>query len=208
MITLAILVILASKNNSPSKMLYFEPWPEGMVKNQLILTRYGIQTRQAAFAALRISAPSLLCPPSHILMPVRGQVNQLLKNESEPHWSIFFHILISPSAEWPSVTFLGFFFLREVYHQTKKKADYRSCGVCITEFIWLRNKDKKVYIKKMMRKIRSRKKEKKKGKDQVRNRKRQRVCLFVNLNCAFVDDITIKQQIYFKNLVFFYQFVM
>ena len=53
----------------------------------------------------------------------------------------------------------------------KKKADYRSCVVSITEFIWLANKDKKVYIKKMMRKIRRGKKERKKGKDQVRNRK-------------------------------------
>ena len=42
MITLAIPVVLASKNNSPSKMLYFEPRPEGMVKNQLLLIRYGI----------------------------------------------------------------------------------------------------------------------------------------------------------------------
>lgn len=167
MITLAIPVVLASKNNSPSKMLYFEPRPEGMVKNQLLLIRYGIQRRQAAFGALRVSAPSLLCPSSHILMPVRGQVKQLLKNEGEPHWSIFLQILISSSAEWPSVTFLGFFFLREVYHQTKKKkkkADCRSCVVCITEFIWLGKKDKKVYIKKMMRKIR-RGKGRKKGKE-------------------------------------------
>ena len=75
--------------------------------------------------------------------------------------------------------------------QKKKKAYYISCVVCITEFIWLGKKDKKVYIKKMMKKIRRGKKERKKGKDQVRNRKRQRVCLFVNLNCAFVDDIII-----------------
>ena len=42
MITLAIPVVLASKNNSPSKTLYFEPRPEGMVKNQLLLIKYGI----------------------------------------------------------------------------------------------------------------------------------------------------------------------
>lgn len=85
-------------------------------------------------------------------------------------------------------SFLGKFITRQ---KKKKKADCRSCVVCITEFIWLGNKDKKVYIKKMMRKIRRGKKERKKGKDQVRNRKSQRVCLFVSLNCAFVDDITI-----------------
>lgn len=131
MITLAIPVILASRNNSPSKMLSFEPWPEGTVKNQLILNRYGIQMRQAAFGALRISAPFLLCSSSHILMPVRGQVNQLLKNEGEPHWSIFLYILISSSAQQPSVIFLGFFFLGEVYHQTKKKKKKQTAEVVL-----------------------------------------------------------------------------
>ena len=100
-------------------------------------------------------------------MPVRGQVNQLLKNENEPHWSIFLHILISPSAEVAFCYFSGFLLSRGSLSLNrkkikKKKADYRSCVVCVTEFIWLGNKDKKVYIKKMMREIRRGKEERKK----------------------------------------------
>lgn len=50
-----------------------------------------------------------------------------------------------------------------------------------TECIWMGNKDKKVNIKKKMKKIIKGKKRGRKEKDQVRYRKRQRecVCLYV-----------------------------
>lgn len=47
MLAPAVTAILFSRNSSPSTPS-FELWPEGTVRHWLILTRYGIKTRQAA----------------------------------------------------------------------------------------------------------------------------------------------------------------
>lgn len=61
-----------------------------------------------------------------------------------------------------------------------------------TECIWMGNKDKKVNIKKKMKKIITGKKRGRKERDQVRYRKRQRErVLFICLNYQLTDEITI-----------------
>lgn len=121
-------------------MLSFELWPEGMGKNWLILTSYGIKRRQAAFGALSMSALLLLLSTPLCLQRPRKSAPEGTVRAGGPPSST----LISPTPEWPSITFLRLFFLGGVYTRKKKGMDRKI--VHITECIWMGDEDKKVYV--------------------------------------------------------------